>query len=79
MIKCGSPLNDTELTIREKCPVCLHAPESWIERPEHGSRELVWIGCRKDGLLVGGLSFNIALQNWRRTAAKKSHELSLEK
>ncbi len=57
-----------------KCPQCSHAPAVWRERPAHGSRELYWVGCQKDGHLAGGISHSIALQNWNRMVIRWKYE-----
>ena len=50
----------------DQCPKCFRPSRIWRERPEHGSRELFWVGCKVCGQVAGGLSDNIARQNWTR-------------
>ena len=57
----------------ENCPVCQRPAVIWVEKPAHGSRELYWIGCRKDGLLEGGTREGAAVQNWNRRVADWRH------
>lgn len=54
----------------DKCPQCYLPPVGWRERRAHNSRELYWIGCRRDGQLAGGLTRRIAIQNWNRMIAR---------
>lgn len=58
----------------EVCPKCFKYPKVWRERHQFGSRELIWVGCQKDGYLEGGLSRWIAVANWNRRANRLKFE-----
>lgn len=54
----------------DRCPECSGRAAHWRERPQYGSRELFWMGCKDDGILVGANSMNAALQSWQRKVAQ---------
>jgi glutaredoxin len=61
---------------REACPQCHRTPQAWRERPQYGSREIYWIGCRNDGHLASGISAVAAEQNWERMIGRWKFEHS---
>lgn len=70
-------MSDSAIEAREVCPECKLPPSAWRERPKFGSRELYWIGCRRDGHLTGGISHNTALQAWSRLVLRLKDELAV--
>lgn len=61
-------------TIEDRCPKCGKMPHRWVEEAKFRSREMHWIGCKKDGLLEGGYTEKIAQWNWARRIARIKHE-----
>lgn len=60
----------------EKCPICLKVPEKWHESARFKSREIFWVGCKKDGILEGGYTPITATTNWNRRALRIQYEHS---
>lgn len=64
----------SENQAQDRCPKCLRMPHVWRERPQYGSRELYWVGCKSCGLIAGGITAGIALHSWKRVADRAKFE-----
>lgn len=53
----------------ERCPNCGKMPERWIESARFKSHQMCWMTCKMHGILAGGYSQTIAIQNWNREVA----------
>ncbi len=58
----------------ELCPYCKKVPERWIEEARFKSHQVCWMTCKAHGILAGGYSALIAIQNWNREVAIANHK-----
>lgn len=58
----------------DPCPNCRKMPEKWVEPARFKSHQVCWLACKEHGIMAGGYSALIAIQNWNREVAIAAHK-----
>lgn len=58
---------DVSLAMCDLCPDCGLPPTGWRERPQFGSREIYFLGCKRHSHLGSGVTRGAAVMSWNRT------------